>query len=142
MSTRYYPEGFQYPKNRQSLFAYQMNQVLRPAIKTPRKTPTLLQSKGSQSQDQDGRAILKPHQVSLDQFRHGKNSHKKEKRIDTVRASQLQRRLSMKVLLASGKSKAASCGEATPVGSKLRRRAGDVGCFRKMAELDYKHAER
>ena len=38
-----------------------MNQVLRPAIKTPRKTLTLLQSKGSQSQDQEGTAILKPH---------------------------------------------------------------------------------
>lgn len=119
-----------------------MNQVLRPAIKTPRKTLTLLQSKGSQSQDQDGTAILKPHQVSLDQFRNGKHSFKKEKRIDTVRASQLQRRLSMKVLLASGKSKAASCGEATPVGSKGWRRAGEVGSFRKMVQLDYKRAER
>mgnify|MGYP001458010739 CR=1 FL=1 len=48
----------------------------------------------------------------------------------------------MKVLLASGKSKAASCGEATPVGAKVRRRAGDVGSFRKMAQLDYKYAER
>lgn len=48
----------------------------------------------------------------------------------------------MKVLLASGKSKAASCGEATPVGSKGWRRAGEVGSFRKMVQLDYKRAER
>ena len=47
----------------------------------------------------------------------------------------------MKVLLASGKSKAASCGEVTPAGSKPKRRTGHVGSFRKLAFLECKNCE-
>ena len=48
----------------------------------------------------------------------------------------------MKGLLASGKSKAASCGEATPIGTKGRRRTGNVGSFRKLAQLDCRNTDR
>ena len=79
--------------------------------------------------------------MPLEQFRNSKNSQKKDKRIDTVRGGKLQRRLSMKVLLASGKSKAASCGETTPVGMKTKRRGGHVGSFRRLALLEHKPGE-